>query len=193
VRADLEKENISMDDTVPPVSIPVTYTVTLRLRCAEPDITQNLKDGLEVVLGGAGFDIDALEVREVTEHAPSSPGADVQVTAFSALYLALPPNFQTPQILDMLAERYWHEMGCLQRSVRDPRCIQPALRLYPWRRAGTQWICEFMSWDKNVPVRGRFNFYGHETSGWQNPETGWHGHQGALVFDERDAQVSTHH
>jgi len=134
-------------------------------------------------------------VSSVTERRPASIRCPTEqrVVPLSALYTALPAEFQRAEILDALAERYHHELACLWRTVRDDRCVEGVVELREWRRSGTQWICEFLSYDRNIPAGNSFNFHLQETSQWHDRETGWTGHQGAIVLDTLDGEVTSHH
>jgi len=134
-------------------------------------------------------------VSSVTERRPTAMGypTEQRIVPLSDLYLALPVEFQRAEVLDALAERYHQELACLRRTVQDDRCVEGVIEMRPWRRAGTQWICEFLSYDRNIPTGNSFNFHLQDTSQWEDRETGWHGHQGAIVLDTRDGQVSAHH
>jgi hypothetical protein len=134
-------------------------------------------------------------VRSVTEYRPAVVRCPTEqrIVSLSALYLALPAECQRAEILDALAERYHHELACLWRTVRDDRCVRGVVEMRPWRQAGTQWICEFLSYDRSLPAGNSFNFHLQDTSQWEDRESGWAGHQGAIVLDTRDGQVSAHH
>jgi hypothetical protein len=153
------------------------------LRAAiEAALSASVPDGLVTVLG-------------VDESVPrrGDGWVEEQITPLGILFRALPAEFQRADILAALAEYYHRELAFLWRSVRDRRCVQGVIELRPWRQAGTQWICEFLSCDRSVPIGDKYNLYGKNTSQWSNPMTGWSGHQGAIVLDTGDGQVSSHH
>lgn len=173
------------------------YELFVRIHDQALEIAEGLRDRVTAALSAAGFDDSRLSVDRSRRLPPDREAprtaVDQDIAPLSALYLALPPALQRAEILDGLAGRYHHELACLWRSVRDPACREGAIRLSNWRRSGTQWICEFMSYDKSVALRSQHNFHGHDTSQWSNPQTGWQGCQGAIVLDETDGCLSTHH
>lgn len=116
-----------------------------------------------------------------------------QIASLDTLFLTLPKKLQTPTIRIRLAAHYHAELNCLWRSVTDTRCVRGVVALHPWRRAGSQWICEFMSYDLGAPLSNEFNFHLQNTSQWQNRATGWTGHQGAIVLDSHSGEISAHH
>jgi hypothetical protein len=172
----------------------VRYDVHLSLSGLPAGGAALVQERLEAALA-LSISEGTVAVSSVTERRPARMHCPTEhrIAPFSALYLALPKEFQRDEILDALAARYHRELACLWRTAQDDNCIQGVIELREWRQAGTQWICEFLSYDRSVPAGASFNFHLQDTSGWQNRETGWHGHQGAIVLDTRDGQVSAHH
>ena len=115
------------------------------------------------------------------------------IVPLRVLFCTLPEEFQRPGVLAELAEHYHRELACMWQTARDGRCVRPAIEVRPWRRAGGQWICEFLSYDRGAPVADEFNFHLENTSQWVNRETGWSGHQGAIVLNTHDGHVTAHH
>ena len=62
---------------------------------------------------------------------------------------------------------------------------QPLLLLHPFRTAGSQHIAEFEVKDLFIEETNSYNFHGQNTSQWV--------YAGAILYDERDNRVSTHH
>lgn len=150
--------------------------------CIQGALATEVPDGLVTLIG-------------VTEHVQKADAAWIQerITPLHVLFCTLPEEGQRPDILAALSEHYHRELSCLWRSVRDGRCVQAVIELRPWRQAGTQWICEFVGYDRGAPQGQEYNWHGQNTSQWQNRETGWIGHQGAIVLDMQDRQISAHH
>jgi hypothetical protein len=150
--------------------------------CLEEALAESISEGIVVV-------------SSVTEHPAAALRCPLEqhITPFSTLYLALPAEYQRAEILDALAERYYHELACLRRSIQDDRCIQGVVELRGWRTAGTQWICEFLSYDKSIPAGRSWNFHLQDTSQWHNQATGWCWHQGAIVLDTLSGELSAYH
>lgn len=174
--------------------VPSRYDVHLSLTGLPAGGAALVQERLEAALALSISD-GTVAVSSVTECRPAAVRypTEQRIAPFSTLYLALPAEFQRAEILDALAANYHSELACLWRTAQDDRCIRGVIELREWRRAGTQWICEFLSYDRSVPAGNSFNLHLQDTSGWQNQETGWHGHQGAIVLDTRDGQVSAHH
>lgn len=171
-----------------------SYEVRLSLTGMPGGNAQEVRERLEAALA-AEVATGQVEVSSVTERRPARMRCPAvqRVVPLSALYLALPAEFQRAEILDALAAQYHRELACLRRTAEDDRCVECVIELREWRQAGTQWICEFLSYDRSVPAGVSFNLYLQDTSGWRNRETGWHGHQGAIVLDTRDGEVTSHH
>jgi hypothetical protein len=182
------------EEVVPMGNRATEYTVCLALgglpAGAAEDVQAEIRNALQQEVPDA-----AVTVVSVTEYLQrgEGPWVEEQITPLSVLFCALPSEFQSPATYAALADHYHRELSCLWRSLRDERCAQGVLALRPWRQAGTQWICEFLTYDRGAPAGMSFNFHGQDTSQWQNRETGWAGHQGAIVLDTADGQISSHH
>lgn len=177
----------------------VDYQVRLRINGWLAGYAENLTEALKAVLSRGAIPESSIEIEEVREVPQEKELAlrrrpvEAEIVPLSDLYYALPDDYRKPALLDSLAEHYHRELACLWKVVQDERCLAGAIRLTTWRRAGSQWICEFRSLDWEAPVGRQGNWHGQNTSQWRNPDTGWRGHQGAIVFDERDGSISSHH
>jgi hypothetical protein len=170
------------------------YDVHLRLSGLPVGGTDEVRATIEAALA-ANVPDGLATVEGVQERQPPRGGGWVEehITPLYVLFCTLPEEFQRPDVLAALAENYHRELACLWRTACDGRCVQAAIEVRPWRRAGGQWICEFLSYDKGAPVADEFNFHLQNTSQWQNRETGWAGHQGAIVLNTHDGHITAHH
>ncbi|MCW3053477.1 MAG: hypothetical protein JWN14_2647 [Chthonomonadales bacterium] len=175
-------------------SVSARYDVHLSLTGLPAGRAALVQERLEAALT-LSISEGTVAVSSVTERRPAHMRCPTEqrIVPFSVLYLALPAEFQRAEILDALAAQYHHEVTCLWRTVQDDRCVQGVIELREWRTAGTQWICEFLSYDRSVAPGNTYNFHVQETSQWSNRETGWSGHQGAIVLDTVNGEVSAHH
>ncbi len=173
---------------------PVRYDLQLSLLGLPAGGTTQVQECLEEALGESIAE-GRVVVSSVTERQTNVIRCPPEqyITPLSTLYLALPIECKRAEILDALAELYHHELAYLKRSVQDDRCIQGVLELREWRKAGTQLICEFLSYDRSVSAGRSYNFHLQDTSQWNNEATGWYGHQGAIVVDTLSGEVSAHH
>ena len=170
-----------------------SYEIHLRLSGLPTGGAEEVKTVIEAALASSVPD-GQVTVQSVTEIQPAGENwTEERITPLFVLFCTLPAEFQRPGILVDLAERYHRELSCLWQTARDRRCVKAVIELRPWRQAGTQWICEFLSYDKGAPAGNEFNLHLQNTSQWQNKETGWIGHQGALVLDTHDGKISAHH
>ncbi len=151
----------------------VRYDVRLSLTGLPADGAHQVQAAIEKALSEA-IPEGSVTLESVTERRVPLQRylVEEKITPLSALYLALPAEFWRPDILDTLALHYHRELACLWRSVQDDCCVQGVIALHPWRQAGSQWICEFESFDLSVPVRNEYNFHFQNTSRWSNSETG---------------------
>ena len=137
-----------------------------------------------------GFEMESPEL--LANHERVSH-VEYHIVSIEELIATLPPELQENTIQYALHECFHRELAALWRSVRDARCKLPVIELRAWRTAGSQMICEFVSVDRSVRLGYEINFHGQITSQWSNSETGWHGHQGAIVIDKLSGEISTHH
>ncbi|HLK55238.1 MAG TPA: hypothetical protein VKU00_01660 [Chthonomonadaceae bacterium] len=171
-----------------------SYEVRLRLSGLPAGEAEEVQATIRAALAASVPD-GLVTVEGVEERQPARDGGWVEerITPLFVLFCTLPAEFQRPGILAELAENYHRELACLWRTARDGRCVQAAIEVRPWRRAGGQWICEFLSYDKGAPLADEFNWYMQNTSQWSNQETGWAGHQGAIVLNSHDGHITAHH
>ena len=182
------------EEVQPPPDRIVRYEIHLRLSGLPAGGTEEVRATFEAALAASVPD-GPVTVESVEESQTVRGGDWVEehIIPLHVLFCTLPPEFQRADILATLSEHYHHELACLWRSVRDERCQQPVIELRLWRQAGALWICEFLSFDRGAPNGHEYNLHLQSVSQWRNPETGWIGHQGAIVLNTHDGQVSAHH
>lgn len=173
---------------------PTSYLLHVSLNGLPAGGRDEVKECIETALATSVPDGSA-QLIQVTECQQTTDcyWIEEHVTPFFALFCALPPELHCAQVYAALGEHYHREVSSLWRSVRDTRCVQAVIELRMWRHAGTQWICEFLSFDRSIPKGDEMNFHGQNTSQWKNPENGWMGHQGALVLDGETREITAHH
>ena len=171
-----------------------SYEVRLRLSGLPAGGAEEVRATIEAALATSVPD-ELVTVEGVEESQPprGNGWTEEKITPLHVLFCTLPEEFQRPGVLAALAENYHRELACMWRTARDGRCVRAAIEMRPWRRAGGQWICEFLSYDKGAPMGDELNFHLQNTSQWSNRETGWVGHQGAIVLNTHDGHVTAHH
>ncbi|HLK59417.1 MAG TPA: hypothetical protein VKU00_22845 [Chthonomonadaceae bacterium] len=172
----------------------VSYEVRIRL-CGLPaggaeEVKAKIEEALAASVPDGLATVEGVEERQPTR---GNGWVEERITPLNVLFCTLPQELQRPDILAVLAENYHRELACLWRTARDGRCVRAAIEVRPWCRAGEQWICEFLSYDKGAPFAEEYNFHLQNTSQWSNSQTGWAGHQGAIVLNAHDGHVTAHH
>jgi hypothetical protein len=172
----------------------VRYDLCLSLTGFPTAGAEQVREEIEAILGERypGATVSVTEIREQAGLSEAG-GIEVHITPLSVLTATLPLPFHRADILAALSEQYHRELTCLWHSVRDRRCVQGVIELRTWRQAGAQWICEFESYDRGAPAGHTYNWHLQNTSQWANQNTGWVGHQGAIVLDTDSGQISAHH
>ena len=170
------------------------YEVRIRISGLPPGGAEEVREAIAAALAASVPDgLAAVEGVEESRPAPGGSWAEERIVPLRVLFCTLPEEFQRPAVLAALAENYHRELACMSRTASDGRCVRAAIEVRPWRRAGGQWICEFLSYDKGAPAAEEYNFHLQNTSQWSNRETGWAGHQGAIVLNTHDGHVTAHH
>jgi len=190
IRKRIWKEKTEMTEETLPLT---TYRICLTLSEVPSGARDTVAQRLTQTLAAADLD-RPVEIESVLEIRPSEEGwITERVVSLDALFAALPTGLQTAATRTALAAHYYRELSCLWRSVCAPGCLKGVVELRHWRRAGPQWICEFLSFDQGAPKGNRVNWHGQNVSQWSNRDTGWGGHQGAIVLDGETGGISAHH
>ena len=104
-------------------------------------------------------------------------------TSLIDLISGIPKESNTEGVILRLTMAYKSEMQQIEQA--ENRADHTLSVLLPWRIAGSQYIAEFYVNNMKLDEKDEYNWHGQNTSRWL--------YAGAIVFDETDKRISTHH
>lgn len=103
------------------------------------------------------------------------------VVSFDDLLSSLPDEQKSKELIENLRSYYQFELSQLIHYSKPAK--EPLIALYPFEKAGSQYIANFWVKDLALPVKNEYNWHGQNTSQWL--------YAGGILV--QDGRVSTHH
>ena len=92
-------------------------------------------------------------------------------------------NHDAKKAINEIRDYYARELSSMVHYAKV--AVEPQLYMTTFRKQGSQWIAEFSVSDLHKREGDTYNWHLQNTSRWV--------YAGAMVYDEKDGMVSTHH